>query len=266
MHIFGLTMRFFSIYIKSKFEYRFSFFSDIAVNIFTYLISYLGISMLLQRFGDLNGWNLYEILWLYNLNLFSYGISCFFFWTPMRSLEALIRDGSFDGLLIRPVNPFMNLIMKQSYHGFLGHIILGIVIFYICAPHLDIDWSYMDILYFVLTIIGAVGIHSAILIATGVVSFWTVKSTSVMNTIIYGVKGFIDFPISIYHKSIQFTLVFLIPYAFVNYIPAKHLLSKNNLTWLSGLWVWVTPFVGIGLFVLSYMFWLRGLKNYNSTG
>ncbi|AJY77383.1 hypothetical protein VN24_26060 [Paenibacillus beijingensis] len=73
-------------------------------------------------------------------------------------------DGSFDLILTKPMNPFLNMILKQSYHGFLGHIFLGIFIFVICSPHIGINWSITKVIYFLLAIFGATCIHSAFLL------------------------------------------------------------------------------------------------------
>jgi ABC-2 type transport system permease protein len=68
-------------------------------------------------------------------------------------------------------------------------------------------------------IMGAVVIHSTIMIITSSMSFWVVKSHAEPRDDNIDVRRFIEYPISRYDKWIKFILTFIIPYSFVNYYP-----------------------------------------------
>ena len=258
--------KFYAVLLKSKMEYRLNFFMEIFINLFTYVVTYLGIWILLAKFGQINGWNYYEVMLLYNLNLTTYGIACLFFYIPMRALENMVQSGDFDSILVRPLNPFIHLLLKQNYLGFLSHIILGVVVFCICFANLHMNWTVHTMVTFVLMVTGGSLIQASVIIITGSLSLKFTKSIAVMDTLIYNVRSFIEYPIRIYNKAIQLFLTFFIPYAFVNFYPAEFLLGKNEDMVPSFAMKFAPICIGGVLFLFSYLLFMKLLDQYSSTG
>ncbi len=251
---------------KSKAEYRFNFFMEIFINIFTYAVTYLQIWVIVRNFGDINGWNFYELMLLYNFNLFSYGFACMVLYHPMREVESQVNSGNFDGVLMKPLNPFVYMLLRQGYFGFWGHIILGIIVFVIVFQNLALPfniWVFFDILS---KMVGAIFIQGAVMIFTGALSFKFVRALSVMDVCIYRIREFINYPISIYSTGIQIFLTIVIPYGFVNFYPVEALLNKR--TNFVPLWIADMGGILIGgiLIVTSYKFFMRYVNKYQSTG
>ncbi|MGE7828250.1 ABC-2 family transporter protein [Paenibacillus sp. NPDC093718] len=55
---------------------------------------------------------------------------------------------------------------------------------------------------------------------TSVPEFWLVENKAIKNILFFQLKGFIRYPITIYNKVIQILLIYILPYAFINYFPA----------------------------------------------
>ena len=55
----------------------------------------------LLKFDTLNGWNLWEMLFLFSFLFFTYGI-LIIFGTGLRDFGYTVRDGSFDRFILRP--------------------------------------------------------------------------------------------------------------------------------------------------------------------
>jgi len=266
MYYLKLYVKFIVAHLQSKMEYKFSFFSDILVQIITYSIHYFNIWILLNKFGSMQGWSFYEIVFLYNMNLFTYGVSALFVWEPMRELENMVQEGSFDSILTKPINPFLHLVFRQFRTLYLGHTLLGIIVFYICLSNLPIHWDIYKAIWFVIVLAGGVLIQAAVMILGGAVSFWIVKSKAVIDTGIYGLRFFLNYPISIYDIWVQVILTFIIPYAFVNFYPAQYFLSKESTSLFPPILQYGTPLVGVVLFFIAYKIWSLGVGKYQSTG
>lgn len=266
MGVIKIIVKFYVTLIKSKMEYRFNFFMEIFINIFTYILSYMGIWIILDKFQTINGWNYYEVMLLYNFNLVTYGLASFLFYNPMRSLDNIVKSGDFDSMLTKPINPFLYTLLKQSYLGFLGHIFLGITVFMICFDKLDINWSIDKFILFLIMLVGGTLIQASIMIFSGALSLKFLQATAVMDTLIYSVRKFIEYPIEIYDKYIQIMLVFIVPYAFVSFFPAEYLLGKqDNLIPLT-LLKFGTIMIGCIMFYISYLFFMSSINKYQSTG
>ncbi|MBW4082728.1 ABC-2 family transporter protein [Paenibacillus sp. S150] len=160
----------------------------------------------------------------------------------------------------------VHIIARQFEYTFLGHIILSIIIFCISIPKLSIDWTIFKALWFVLLLLGAVLIHSAIMIASGSISFWFVKSSAVLELAIYDLRSFLNYPITIYQKWIQILLTFFLPFAFINFFPAQYLLQKEGGMLFHPLLQYGAPIIGLISILLAYRVWDLGINQYQSTG
>lgn len=261
-----LYKKFIGIYLKSIMEYRFSFFMSIFLQIFTYSNTFLVMWILLRKFNNINGWSFYEIMFLYTFNLFSYALSGMFIKHPMLDMESMIRQGQFDSILTKPINPLFHVIARQFEYTFAGHIILCIFTFGISISKIQVNWSLNKILFFITFILGAILIHSAFMIITGSLSFFVVKSKVAVETTIYSLRSFLDYPLTIFNKFIQVGLTFLLPYAFVNYYPAEYFLGKTNPPIFNNSLIYMTPIVGAIMIIIALITWNCGIKNYKSTG
>jgi ABC-2 type transport system permease protein len=266
MNYVQLYWRFFVVFIKTKLEYRFGFFMEVIGHLLYYSILYLEIWVLFNKFHTINGWSYYEVMFLYNMNLFTYGLCGVILWAPMRQLESMVQTGTFDGLLVKPIPSFLHLIFRHINPAFFGHVILGGIVFAVCLGKLEIEWSVTKGILFIIVLAGAFLIQCGIMVLAGSVSFWIIKSTPVIDTMIYGFRSFINYPLSIYKVGIQILLTFIIPYAFINFYPSQLFLGKSDQTsFMPGL-EYGAPIVGITVFALAMWFWKVSVNKYQSTG
>lgn len=247
-------------------EYRYSFFMQLLIQIFSHLINYLGIWVLLSRFHRVQDWSYFEVMFLYNLNLCSYGLAGFFLWSPMRQLGRMVQQGTFDGILVYPLNSLLHLAARHFNAAFLGHLALSGVIFTVCLGKLSIDWTIAKVAWFILVILGATLIQASVMIVSGTMSFWIIKSTALVDVAVYAGRSFINYPITVYDKWVQVVLTFLLPYAFVSFFPAQYFLNKTEEATFHSLFQFGTPLVGIVTFLLACRLWNLGINHYQSTG
>ncbi|MDT9722439.1 ABC-2 family transporter protein [Paenibacillus sp. ClWae2A] len=266
MNSFILYGHFLKVYMKIQLEFRFSFIGDIFVNMFTFITVYLSFWVMFNTFDNLNGWTYWQLIFLFNINLFTYSFSSLFFWAPMKYLEQTIKNGDFDNFLTKPMSPFKLLIFRQFQHTFLGHIIISIFVFFLCLNHLHINWNINSVFFLLYSLAGGVLIQSSIIILAGSSAFWIFKSSSFVDLFTSSVRNFANYPISIFGKTVQLILTFLIPYALVNYYPVTYLIGNNNNSYSYPIISFLTFPVGVILFLLSLWGFKRGLVRYEGAG
>lgn len=264
--MFILYFKFISLYLKSKFEYKFGFFIDLFLGILTYATSYLLLLITFKNFNNVAGWTFYEVLLLSNINLTTFSLAALFFLFPMRELERGIQSGDFDTYLVRPLHPLLYLTYRQFAHYFLGDLLFNVFIFYICFNHLDIYWSLTKVIWFFSVILGGTLLQSAVLIATGAVNFWIIRSNSFIEVALNGLRNFLDYPLSIFGKWIQIIFTFVIPFALINYYPVNDFLGKQETVLYDWMLIIGAPLVGFISFIAAYVIWNKGLGRYSSTG
>jgi ABC-2 type transport system permease protein len=107
---------------------------------------------------------------------------------------------------------------------------------------------------------------SSIIIIQATVSFWTVESLEVFNSLSYGGVYTAQYPLNIYKEYFQMFMLFIVPLGAVIYIPVCSLLNKQAYPSLPVVAGYFTPFAGFIFFCIAGLFWKIGVKHYASTG
>ncbi|MBJ6362643.1 ABC transporter permease [Paenibacillus sp. GCM10012307] len=266
MRYLKLYMRFIPVYFKSKTEYGFGFYMDFIGFAISHVVSYMVIWALMSRFETINGWNMYEVMLIYTLNLITFGIAGAFFFFQMDDVENMVHQGNFDGFLVKPINPFIHMIIKSFGHFYLGDIVIAIIMLAFCFQKLGLSPDMIAYAKLIFVLLGAVLVQASFIVMTGSMCFWLVRSRSIMNIVLFGMRGFVDYPISIYSKFIRILLTFVIPYGFVNFYPAQIILDKQDGALFAGWLPYATPVVGLILFMIAYKVYMTGINRYQGTG
>jgi len=248
---------------RERMEYRGAFVAGLVAQGLSYVAGFTMIWVLVHRFGTLDGWRWNEVAFLYSLELISYAIGASFAYSQVE-VEGMVQKGTFDGLLVRPLNPYLSLSAQQFNVGYLSHLLIAASIFAWSLGNLDVAWSVANVVFLALAVLGASLIQAAVLSLLGAWAF-----TFVRATFLFGFAGslrtFITYPIGIYPALMQVVLTALVPFAFVNFYPATSLLGKDGELFPG--WIgWLTPIVGVAVFALAYRTWMRGVNRYQGAG
>jgi len=249
--------------MRERMEYRGAYLAGMVAQILAYVADFLVIWVLVRRFGTLAGWTWEEIALLWAFNLLSYAIGAAFTFCQSE-LERLIQGGTFDGYLVRPLNPYASFAAQRFNVGYLGHILLATGILAWALTNLEIAWTPLSVLFLMLALLGASLLQAAVLTLLGVWAFRFVRAQ-----FLFGFAGtlrtFVTYPITIYGAAIQVVLTALVPFAFVNFYPAAVLLDKDGALFPG--WIgWLTPLVGVLAFTGAYRVWMRGVNRYQGAG
>jgi len=259
----ALFWHFFRLRMRERMEYRGAFLLGLVAQGLSYVADVLVIWILVHRFGTIGGWGWNEIALLYSLNLVSYAIGAAFTYSQTE-LEGMVQRGTFDGILVRPLNPYLSLAAQQFNVGYIGHIVIALGVFIWSLGNLAVGWTPLSVLYLILAVIGGSMIQAAVLTLLGAWSFLFVRAT-----FLFGFAGtlrtFITYPISIYSAAIQVVLTAIVPFAFVNFYPASVLLGKDGDLFPG--WIgWLAPVVGMLALGFAYWVWMRGVNRYQGAG
>lgn len=230
------------------------------------LVNVFIMFFLLQKFGNINGWTLYEMLFLYSLIFLSYSVLVGLF-AGVRNFPGMVHTGVLDKYLAKPLGVLFQIISSQAdYFASIGHGTIGFILFFYAAKKIGLVWTPVFITYYTLAIIGGVLIQLSIWLISASLSIWAVKSDSIIGFIFWNGRKFAGYPISIFPYFIKFLLIFIIPFAFVNYFPAQYFLQKSDMVMFSPFMVYLPPVIGTVMITLSTFFWRFSLSRYSSTG
>ena len=262
-----LYRRLIGVQIHSQLQYPVSFWIDVigtGIALYTFFGS---LTLILQRFGDLGGWRLGEIAFLFGLLEMSFGLMDMIFagFDP-QNFGRRVRRGTFDQLLLRPVNITLQVLGDDFILRRLGRIAQGMVIFAIALNLTNIQWTAGKVLYLPLVIVGIVAFFGGLYIVGATITFWTVESIEVMNIFTYGSSELISYPMHIYPNWLRNFFTLIIPAALLNYYPALYFLDKPDPLGMPPILRFMSPLAGLLVLALSLLFWRFGIGHYQSTG
>ncbi len=229
-------------------------------------VAVAAIYFITYRFYNIGGWEMGELLFLYSLLYISYGLGMLFF-AGVRDVEYNIEQGTFDRYLVTPLSIFFQAIVARvDLLTTCSYFLLGFILFRYSANLVGMEWNFLKILFLGIALVGGMLIQTALLFLGSLFSFWTVKTGNVKFLMFFNIRALSIYPVNIYPPIMRYVLSFILPFAFVNYFPAKYILAKNDGVLVSNLYAYGCIFIGITLFLAVYFVWRLGIKNYNSTG
>lgn len=251
---------------KMMFQYKFDRFFILFAVMLREAGNVLVIVLLLQRFIEIKGWTMDEILFLYSFLFISYSIFVLFF-TGIRDFEELVYSGELDRYLLRPQGILYQVLLSRiDIPAALGYGILGAALLFVTSKNVHMIWTLPNILYYIVMLVTGLMIQASIFLFTAALSFWAVKVTNIRNLIFFNIRKCAAYPLSFYPAFIQTVLIYFVPFAFVDYFPALFYLKKEEAAQYSAVYFYIGPLVAAVLFLTMLAFWDKSRSRYMSTG
>lgn len=246
--------------IKSKMSYRADFIISTIGMICTNVAGFISFWILFRNFPSVNGWNYYEMLFLYGFSLIALTpVQCLF--DNNWSLRIYVYSGDFIKYCFRPINLFFYYQSEVFDIKGLGQLAFGIGTLAYAWTKIGLGFTPFILLKVVVFLLTASLIMIAMQNAAAATCFWIQNSFYVLD-LVTRFKDYAKYPITIFNPVFRFVFTFLIPIAFIAYYPSLVVLRPDEVPLLSLL----SPFVGILFFWLSYRFWMYGAMKYSGTG
>jgi ABC-2 type transport system permease protein len=248
-------------------HYRISFFLELFGTGFISLLEYASLGLVFSRFESLKGWNLGQVAFLYGLAELSFGIMDLIFsgFDPSY-FGSKIRRGSFDQLLLRPIDITLQVLGSEFAVRRLGKIVIGIVIFSTALSLNKVDWTILKVFLTIFIVISQVLFFGGLFIIGSTVTFWTVESIEVINVFTYGGSYMISHPMHIFPDLLRRFFTYVIPAIFLSYYPALAIFDMPDPFNMPSWSAFLAPVVGIAAFICAMVFWNIGIRHYKSTG
>jgi ABC-2 type transport system permease protein len=184
----------------------------------------------------------------------------------MDRLGQRVRDGTLDTLLVRPAPVLAQVAADKFALRRLGRVTQGALVLGWAIARLDIAWTPVNLLLVPVMLISGAGIFGSVFVIGGAFQFLSNDASEVQNSFTYGGNTLLQFPPTVFAKDLVRGVTFVVPLAFVNWLPALRILGRDDPL---GLPAWVDfapPLVAGACLALSGLAWRAGLRSYRSTG
>ncbi|MET8979124.1 ABC transporter permease [Streptomyces sp. NPDC004539] len=253
------------MWVRSTLAYRASFAMTLVSGLLLTGLDFVGIVLMFSQVDSLGGWTLPEVAFLYGLAAMSFGLADLVIGSVAR-LGTRVRDGSLDTLLVRPAPVLVQVAADRFALRRLSRITQGALIFVYALTALDIPWTAEKVLLVPVTVLSGGAIFSAVFVAGGAFQFVAQDASEVQAAFTYGGGTMLQYPPTVFAKELVRGVTFVFPLAFVNWVPASHVLGRPYPLGLPEGAAWAPPLVAALCCALAGIGWRAGLRTYRSTG
>jgi ABC-2 type transport system permease protein len=247
-------------YMKTKLTYRADLWLEIISDLLFQGMNLFFILVVFLHTQSLGGWSEAQILFIYGYFMIPYGVfTCFF--NLWNFADRYIVKGEMDRVLTRPAHNLVQLILENMDPTSLVGSLVGAIIMGFAWAQLGLPIHVLDILVFLLLLLGSVMVYAGVYMVLTAISFFIDAPTGVVP-LVYNIQSYGRYPVKIYNKVIQVILTWILPFAFVGFYPAAYFLDADN--W--GAFAFITPLIGIVFFTGALFFWNYGVKKYRGAG
>ena len=262
-----LLNKYISVNLRSQLQYRLTFVFEVFGTILLTLTEFAALALVLLKFENIGGWTVGEVAFLYGTINASFGIMDMFFsgFEP-RNFGRHVRMGTFDQLLLRPINITLQVLGLEFQFRRIGRIMIGVGILIYSVQTTSILWTGEKAIVLFFAIIGQIAYFGGLFIFGATITFWTIESIEVVNILTYGGSDLIAYPMNIYPELLRKFFTFILPAIFLNYYPALFILGRPDPFNFPPYAHWLSPFAGMLILFFSLRFWRFGITKYQSTG
>lgn len=244
--------------LKKLFLYRGSFYISFVL-MGVWVVAYVTlIEVIFYHTTSLAGWNKGQVLLIMSFYYFVQNISDIFFKDNMEDFGETVRRGELDFRIVKPVSTRLLSFFWEMRFDHVAGLMVTTALFIYAIQNIP---APLSVGFFIIAF-GFVGISTilyfSILSMIATLTFW-IQRNDTFNVLIFNVSQLSRYPRQIYTHAFGQLLTFGLPVALLASIPAEVALDYED---------GYLPlfFVGISLFfyLLSRVFWRRGLRQYTS--
>ncbi|MEU3185874.1 ABC transporter permease [Streptomyces sp. NPDC006923] len=254
-----------AMWTRSTMAYRASFAMTAFGNFAATAFDFVAILLMFSHVDSLGGYSLAEVAFLYGTSGTAFGLADLLIGS-MDRLGRRVRDGTLDTLLLRPVPVLAQVAADRFAPRRLGRILQGLLVLVYALSAVDLDWTPVRVLMLPMMVISGAAIFAAVFVAGAAFQFWAQDASEVQNSFTYGGTTLLQYPPTVFAKDLVRGVTFVVPLAFVNWLPALYVLGREDPLGLPDAVAFLPPVVAVVCCALAGVAWRAGLRSYRSTG
>ncbi|MFD3919879.1 ABC transporter permease [Streptomyces sp. NPDC058595] len=254
-----------AMWVRSTMTYRASFAMTAFGNFAATAFDFVAILLMFSHVDRLGGYSLPEVAFLYGAAGTAFGLADLLMGS-MDRLGRRVRDGTLDTLLVRPVPVLAQVAADRFALRRLGRITQGLLVLGYALTALDIAWTPLKAAMIPMMLLSGATIFAAVFVAGAAFQFWAQDAAEVQNSFTYGGTTLLQYPPTVFAKDLVRGVTFVVPLAFVNWLPALYVMDREDPLGLPDWVAFLPPLVAAGCCALAGLAWRAGLRAYRSTG
>ena len=260
-----VALRISRLNFQARLEYRLDFVSSVFLGIVWQSSVLVFVGIVLTRFPGIGGWDAGGVLLIAAIRLLSHGIHTAIF-SPLWWIGDQVGEGLIDIYLVRPLPVYRQVLLSRFPINAIGDFAGGLLLFGLALARLHLDWTPLRIGYLVAAVIGGIGVEAALITLLASASLLVMIGRAPFQWLETVLGSFGNYPLRVLPVPAREVLTFVIPIAFVGYLPAAVLTGRTGTTGVAQWLAFGAPVVGVALYTGSRLVWYVALRKYGSVG
>jgi ABC-2 type transport system permease protein len=227
----------------------------------------VGMVLLVDRFGSIAGWRTPEIIVLAALAFTGQGLAQAV-GSRLRpdDVSLLIRRGTFDQVLTRPISPLGFMVTGYVEIRLLGRFLAGVGLLAWAGCGAGIAWTPAHLAVAAMAIACCAVVVFSVLVLGAALTFYTLQGSEAVNVVLDGGVYLTGYPMELYGSALRAVFTWVFPFALAVYVPALTLLGRSGPRGLGSGLLWVAPLGSAWLAAIAWLAWRRAIRHYVGAG
>ena len=250
--------------MRAQFAYTTSFWLEAVGKFWVTSLELVAVFVVFGHVEGLGGFGRWDVVYLYGVASISLGLAELFT-DGLNQMPELVREGTLDGILVRPVSPLLQILGRQCRPLHIGRTAQGGLALAVALSHHP-GLSAGQAAMVGLNVAGSIAVYAGLFVAEAAAMVFTVQSAEAFSAFTYGGAQMSQYPVSIYRPWVRRIFLYAVPVGAVCYLPALVVLDRPDPLgfprWVS----YVAPLAGVGFLGACLGAWRGALSRYTGTG
>jgi ABC-2 type transport system permease protein len=251
--------------IRSQTSYRTSFWLDVLASVMVGVVEFVEVYVVFHNVPVLGGLDFTAAMLVFGLANLGFALGDLFA-GHLDEVPTLIRLGTLDVLLLRPLSVLGQLVTSDVQLRRLGRASISLVILGVALSRLDTDWTPARLALLIVTPFAGALVFAALFLAAGAVQFWLVDGGEFTYAFTFGSSYAASFSPAVLPLPVRVLFSFVVPAAFTAYLPTLAILGHPGPTLLPAWLGWWVPVVAAAAWLVALGLWRLGLRHYTGAG
>jgi ABC-2 type transport system permease protein len=251
--------------VAAQTAYRASFGFELSGQFLIGVFEFTEIYVIFHQVKEFGGFSFGEVTLMFGLATCAFALADIAV-GHIESLPTYVRTGQFDAMLLRPLSALGQMLTSDFSLRRVGRCAFGLVVLVAAVVNAHLDWTPARAALLAITPLAGGAIFAAVFVTTATASFWLVEGTEFANAFTYGGNYLASMPFTIFDRLVRTFFTFVVPAAFVAYLPALALLGREDPLGMPAWLSWSGPLVALLSVAVSLLVWRVGLRHYTGAG
>lgn len=258
LHLWRVWLAVIRTSLVREMEFRANFFLGILREFLWLGVFVLMIQTVFAQTDSLAGWSKSQMLILLSLSRLIEGLMQTLFINNIAEFPSTVQKGTLDLLLTKPLPSQWQVAFRRITIYNLGNVLAGTILLVYTLITYQTALSVPIVLNTLILGVIGIAIYYSILITTASLSFW-LERFQAFWAINHLISEPLTIPFDIFPRAVRIPLTYLLPIAFVVFVPAQALTGRLNL--------WQVPvaiLIAVIFLTIANIVWRAGLRRYSS--